>query len=62
LDASADVAFQVELYVMGHCLEVQIAWCGNHYSSDLMSNLLPGFQSRLLAALSTDSSMTKAMT
>ena len=62
LDASADVALQVELYVMGHCLEVQIAWCGNHYSSDLMSNLLPGFQSRLLAALSTDSSMTKAMT
>ena len=54
LDASADVALQVELYVMGNYLEVQVAWCGNHYSSDLINNLLPGFQSRLLAALSTD--------
>ena len=54
LDASADVALQVELYVMGHSLEVQIAWCGNHYSSELIDSLVPVFQSRLLAALSTD--------
>ena len=43
LDASADVALQVELYVMGNYLEVQVAWCGNHYSSDLINNLLPRF-------------------